>query len=69
MYKVDVPMDESSMKVVERRQSAEAARRKRIFSTRKRVIGIDMHALEQQVTERREREEAERQRKMAYGKN
>ncbi|KAK3519127.1 hypothetical protein QTP70_018854 [Hemibagrus guttatus] len=66
MYKVDVPMDESSMKNVERRRAAEVARQKRIFSSRNRMIGLDVHALEQQVAERRSRKEAERQREMAY---
>ncbi|KAG7323690.1 hypothetical protein KOW79_013392 [Hemibagrus wyckioides] len=66
MYKVDVPMDESSMKTVERRRAAEVARQKRIFSTRNRMIGLDVHVLEQQVAERRAREEAEQQREMAY---
>lgn len=69
MYKVDLPVDESSIRAVERRRDAEVARRKRIFSTRNRVIGLDVHALEQQVAERREREEAERQREMAYSKS
>lgn len=66
---MDVPVDESSMRAVERRRAAEVARRKRIFNTRNRVIGLDVHALEQQVAERRECEGAERQREMAYGKN
>lgn len=67
MYKVDMAVDESSVRAVERRRAAEVARRKRIFSTRNRVIGLDVHALEQQVAERRVHEEAERQRDMAYG--
>lgn len=66
---MDVPMGESSMKTVERRRAAEVARQKRIFSTRNRMIGLDVHVLEQQVAERRARQEAEQQREMAYGKN
>lgn len=69
MYKVDVAVDESSMRAAERRRAAEGERRKRVLNTRNRVIGLDVHALEQQVAERREREEAERQREMAYGKS
>lgn len=65
---MDVPVDESSMRAVERRRAAEVARKKRIFSTRNRVIGLDVHVLEQQVAERREQEEAEQKREMAYGK-
>lgn len=67
MFKLDLPADESSVRAVERRQAAEVARRKRIFNTRNRVIGLDVHALDQQVAEKREREKAERQREMAYG--
>ncbi|MCJ8741458.1 hypothetical protein PDJAM_G00071040 [Pangasius djambal] len=65
MYKVDVPVDESSTRAVERRRAAEVARQKRIFNPRTRVIGLDVHTLKQQVAERREREEAELQREMA----
>ncbi|KAM9445828.1 RIB43A-like with coiled-coils protein 1 [Clarias gariepinus] len=66
MFKFDQPVDESSRSAVERRQAAEAERRKRIFNPRNRVIGLDVHALEQQVTERRKREEVERQQKLVY---
>lgn len=66
---MDVSIDESLMKAVERRRAAEAERHKRIFSARNRVIGLDARALEQQVAERRAHEDAERQQKMAYGKN
>ncbi|XP_060750333.1 RIB43A-like with coiled-coils protein 1 [Tachysurus vachellii] len=63
---MDVSIDESLMKAVERRRAAEAERRKRIFSARNRVIGLDAHALEQQVAERHAQEDAERQQKMNY---
>ncbi|KAF4077982.1 hypothetical protein AMELA_G00194300 [Ameiurus melas] len=66
MFKLDLPAEESSIRAVERRQAAEVARRKRILNPRNRVIGLDVHALEQQVAEKREREKAERQREMAY---
>ncbi|XP_060792986.1 RIB43A-like with coiled-coils protein 1 [Neoarius graeffei] len=66
MYNMDVAADERSMKAVEQRQAAEAERKKRIFNAKKRLIGLDIQALEQQVAERRKWEEAERQREMAY---
>ncbi|KAI4880592.1 hypothetical protein NFI96_012196, partial [Prochilodus magdalenae] len=62
MYKLDVPMVDS----VERRRAAESARRKRIFNTRERVLGVDARALERQVAERRQQEEVEKQRDIAH---
>uniref|UniRef100_W5L0Z7 RIB43A-like with coiled-coils protein 1 n=1 Tax=Astyanax mexicanus TaxID=7994 RepID=W5L0Z7_ASTMX len=61
MFKLDMPVDSRVVQAVERRRAAEAARHERIFSTRSRVIGVDMIVLEQQVAERRNREEVEKQ--------
>ncbi|XP_028849915.1 RIB43A-like with coiled-coils protein 1 isoform X2 [Denticeps clupeoides] len=44
---------------LERRRAAEVARRGRIFDVRRRVMGVDVPALELQVSERRRREETE----------
>ncbi|XP_036388399.1 RIB43A-like with coiled-coils protein 1 isoform X1 [Megalops cyprinoides] len=66
MFKVDLPVEESVVLAVERRRTAEAVRQKRIFNTRNRLIGVDVAALERQVTERREREEMERQQDRAF---
>ncbi|XP_072512525.1 RIB43A-like with coiled-coils protein 1 [Salminus brasiliensis] len=65
MFKLDVPVDSRAVQAVERRRAAEAARHKRIFSTRNRVLGLDTRVLEQQVAERRNREEVEKQRDLA----
>lgn len=68
MYKVDLPVDESALRAVERRRAAEAERKSRIFNTRTRVIGVDLRALEKQQEDKRERLEMEKQRDMAHGK-
>lgn len=67
MYKVDLPVDNSAALAVERRRAAEAARQSRIFNPRNRVMGLDLHALNRQVAERREREEIEEESQKAYG--
>ncbi|KAK7916202.1 hypothetical protein WMY93_011963 [Mugilogobius chulae] len=51
MYKVDLPVDQSSQNAVERRRAAESARKDRIFNTRLRVMGLDLQALGQQQDE------------------
>ncbi|KAJ8017068.1 hypothetical protein DPEC_G00013940 [Dallia pectoralis] len=66
MYKVDLWLDNSADVAVERRRAAEAVRQARIFNTRQRVMGLDLQALEQQVEERRGREEMEAQREKAF---
>ncbi|XP_077074229.1 RIB43A-like with coiled-coils protein 1 [Siphateles boraxobius] len=66
MYKVDLPMDESEQRAVERRQAAEAERKSRIFNSRSRVIGVDLRALHKQQDDKRERLEMEKQRDMAH---
>ncbi|XP_017563617.1 RIB43A-like with coiled-coils protein 1 [Pygocentrus nattereri] len=66
MYKLDLPVDSRALQAVERRRAAESARHKRIFSTRERVLGVDARALERQVAERQQREEAEKQRDRAH---
>ncbi|XP_043080243.1 RIB43A-like with coiled-coils protein 1 isoform X2 [Puntigrus tetrazona] len=66
MYKADLPVDESAQRVVERRRAAEAERKNRIFSTRSRVIGVDLHALHKQREEKQELLEMEKQRDMAH---
>ncbi|XP_046895629.1 RIB43A-like with coiled-coils protein 1 [Hypomesus transpacificus] len=66
MYKVDLPVDNSADLAVNRRRAAEAARLARIFNTRNRVMGLDLPTLEQQVTERKARDEMARQREMAF---
>ncbi|KAJ8397002.1 hypothetical protein AAFF_G00010560 [Aldrovandia affinis] len=64
--KESVKMENSEVMSVERRRAAEAARQKRIFNTRNRVIGLDRTALESQVAEKRERENVEREQDKAF---
>ncbi|XP_059384022.1 RIB43A-like with coiled-coils protein 1 [Carassius carassius] len=66
MYKVDLPVDESALRAVERRRAAEAERKKRIFNSRARVIGVDLRALHKQREEKQERLEMDKQRDMAH---
>ncbi|KAJ0036808.1 hypothetical protein NQD34_005485 [Periophthalmus magnuspinnatus] len=66
MYKVDLPVDQSTQNAVERRRAAESARKERIFNTRLRVMGLDLHALEQQVQDRKHQQHLERQRDKDY---
>uniref|UniRef100_A0A672YUD4 RIB43A-like with coiled-coils protein 1 n=1 Tax=Sphaeramia orbicularis TaxID=375764 RepID=A0A672YUD4_9TELE len=66
MYKVDLPVDDSTERVVERRRSAETARKARIFNSRLRVIGIDSDALNQQVHEKNHQQNMEKQRDKAF---
>ncbi|GAA6222789.1 RIB43A-like with coiled-coils protein 1 [Lates japonicus] len=68
MYKVDLPVDQSIKKDVERRRSAETARKARIFNTRLRVMGLDLDALNQQVQEKKHKQSMERQRDKAFDK-
>ncbi|XP_059189782.1 RIB43A-like with coiled-coils protein 1 [Centropristis striata] len=68
MYSLDLPEDESTKRAVERRQSAEAARKARIFNTRLRVMGLDLEALKQQVEEKKQQQLIEIQRGKAYDK-
>ncbi|KAM6982281.1 RIB43A-like with coiled-coils protein 1 [Tautogolabrus adspersus] len=66
MYKVDLPIDQSIEKAVERRRSAETERKARIYNTRIRVLGIDVGALNQQVQEKKHQQNMEMQRDKAF---
>lgn len=68
MYKVDLPVDESTEKAVERRRAVETARKARIFNTRLRVMGLDLDTLNQQVQEKKHQQNMEKQRDKALGK-
>ncbi|KAL5960454.1 RIB43A-like with coiled-coil protein 2 [Taenia solium] len=69
MYKVILPVDRKEAAAIERRRIAEEQRKARIFNERIRLIGVDESALAQQVKDKREREEHERCRDIAYGKD
>lgn len=66
MYKVDLPVDQSTQRAVDRRRAAESARKERIFNTRLRVMGLDLQGLEHQVQEKKHLQNMERQRDRAY---
>lgn len=66
--KMNLPAEQSIEKAVERRRSAEAARKARIFNTRLRVMGIDTNALSKQVEDRKHSENMEMQCNKAFGK-
>lgn len=68
MYNMDLPEDQSTKKAVERRRSAETARKARIYNTRLRVMGLDVDALNKQVEEKKHRRDMEMQREKAFGK-
>lgn len=66
MYKLDLPVDMRESAAIERRKQRELERQSRIFNASVRTIGVDLHALEQQVQERHNREEQEQRRDAAY---
>lgn len=65
---MNLPADQTIEKAVERRRSAEAARKARIFNTRLRVMGIDTNALSKQVEDKKRGENMEMQCNKAFGK-
>ncbi|KAL7398914.1 hypothetical protein ABVT39_016997 [Epinephelus coioides] len=68
MYKADLPVDQSIEKAVERRRSAEMARKARIYNTRLRVLGLDLDALNKQVQEKKHQQNTELQWEKAFDK-
>ncbi|KAM7411949.1 hypothetical protein PAMA_021767 [Pampus argenteus] len=68
MYKVNLPLDKSIEKAVERRRTAEAARKAQIFNTRLRVMGLDLDALNQQVHEKKHQQNMQSQQDKAFDK-
>lgn len=65
---MNLPADKSIEETVERRRSAETARKARIFNTRLRVMGIDTNALSKQVEDKKHRQNMEMQCDQAFGK-
>jgi len=66
MYKLDLPVDMRESAAIERRKQRELERQSRIFNAHVRTVGVDLHALEQQVQERQNQEEQECRRDAAY---
>ncbi|XP_021918477.1 RIB43A-like with coiled-coils protein 1 [Zootermopsis nevadensis] len=52
-----LPEDHKQAAAIERRRKFEEERKRRIFNDRQRLIGIDLAALEQQITEQKANEE------------
>lgn len=67
--KADLSSDfeEKEQKRIERKRQAEAERQKRIFDSKSRTMGVDTAFLEQQIKEKKEREQLEKQRDLLYG--
>ncbi|VDD81593.1 unnamed protein product [Mesocestoides corti] len=68
MQRTDLPLDPKQAAAIERRRLFEKERKARFFDERTRLIGVDERALAQQVRERKEYEENERCREVAYAK-
>ncbi|XP_015233395.1 PREDICTED: RIB43A-like with coiled-coils protein 1 [Cyprinodon variegatus] len=66
MFKADLTLDQQEEKTLEARRSAERARKARIYNTRLRVMGLDLEALNQQVQEKKHRQNLEKQRDKAF---
>ncbi|XP_012721915.2 RIB43A-like with coiled-coils protein 1 [Fundulus heteroclitus] len=66
MYKVDLPLDQQKQKALEARRTAERERKARIYNTRLRVMGLDLDALNQQVQEKKCRQNREKQQDQAF---
>ncbi|XP_068609938.1 RIB43A-like with coiled-coils protein 1 [Brachionichthys hirsutus] len=68
MYKLDLPLDQSRERAVDKRRSADTARKSRILNTRLRVMGLDLDALNKQVQEKKHRQDTEMQQDKAFDK-
>lgn len=66
MYKLDLPIDYKEAAAIERRRNLEEQRKSRIFNAKTRLIGVDEAALAQQVKDRKQLEQRERQRHEAF---
>jgi len=66
MYKLDLPLDQKQQAAIERRRNQELARQSRIFNAKIRTIGVDVDAINQQVQDKKRREDRERLRDEAF---
>lgn len=69
MYKLDLPVDMHESAAIERRRIREQQRQSRIFNARVRTIGVDVESLEEQVNERKWKEEQECRRNQAFAED
>ncbi len=67
MYKLDLPVDYKEAAAIERRRNMEEQRKSRIFNAKTRLIGIDLQAVDQQIKDRKQIEDLEKRRDLAYG--
>jgi len=66
MYKLDLPLDQKQQAAIERRRNQELARQSRIFNAKVRTIGVDVDAIDQQVEDKKRKEEREKLRSEAF---
>ncbi|XP_069019697.1 RIB43A-like with coiled-coils protein 2 isoform X1 [Embiotoca jacksoni] len=66
MYNVDLPSDRVAKASVEKRRNTETERRGRIFNDKLRTIGVDKEALDAQVNEKKQQEDAAKKEQNAY---
>ncbi|CAH8450110.1 unnamed protein product [Dicrocoelium dendriticum] len=66
MYKLDLPIDCKEAAIIESRRKREQERQARIFNTKTRLIGIDEQAINEQVRDKKLRDQQEKLRNDAY---
>ncbi|KAK3101431.1 hypothetical protein FSP39_003540 [Pinctada imbricata] len=66
MYKLDLPIDYKEAAAIERRRAMEEERKSRIFNAKTRTIGVDIQAIGQQVKDKKQQEDYERKRELAF---
>nr|XP_054601876.1 RIB43A-like with coiled-coils protein 1 [Nothobranchius furzeri] len=66
MYRVDLPVDQSMERAIDKRRSAEAERKAWIYNTRLRVMGLDVDALNKQVQEKKLQQHTKKQQDKAW---
>ncbi|XP_039269383.1 RIB43A-like with coiled-coils protein 2 [Styela clava] len=66
MYKLDLPLDLKEAAAIESRRKRELERQNRIFNSKTRTIGVDIEALNTQITSRNIREDTEKARDDAF---
>ncbi|XP_048742780.1 RIB43A-like with coiled-coils protein 2 [Ostrea edulis] len=66
MYKLDLPVDYKEAAAIDRRRRMEEERKSRIFNAKCRTIGVDTQAIDQQVQDKKQHEDYERKREIAF---
>lgn len=68
MHALGVVVDRKEAAAIEQRRQRESLRQERIFNARERLIGVDKIAIGTQTAEKKERQQAEEARDLAYGR-